>query len=70
MTPTGEETLQAESDAAVGAIVDAVRKARDDALEEAADAVGFKWETGGFGLMRRTDLEAVESHIRALKSTP
>lgn len=36
MTPTREETLQAERDAAVGALADAVRKARDEALEEVA----------------------------------
>lgn len=61
MTPTREETLQAERNAATGALADAVRKARDVALEEAAKVVGEELaQENGW----------IQQRIRALKSKP
>lgn len=85
MTPTREETLQAELEALKASLPEVARKARDEALEEAAtmaDAEARGWAEA-FHRWRDTDTEAadrcsareivasdVAGVIRALKSKP
>lgn len=69
MRPTREETLQAERDAAVGALADAVRKARDVALEEAAEQMAALSVVAQIYERKRAFADAASS-IRALKSKP
>lgn len=67
MTPTREETLQAELEALKASLPNVARKARDEALEEAAElleSLAFKVRNDSRRHCRMDDAES----IRALKS--
>lgn len=70
MTPTQEETLQAELEALKASLPEVARKARDEALEEAARVATAEAERIGNEQVRGAAVEWVARAISALKSKP